>query len=492
MSSRVDLEGGGGANAREEVREPLLLPRVNGSAAAGTTKRHFVFGNSYKIGRKHPWIIYFSTLVAVCGSYQFGSNVGYSSPTESGITEDLGLSTSEYSVFGSIVNLGAMIGAITSGPIADLIGRKGAMGLYGVFCTAGWLTIGLAQNTFALDTGRLLGGYGMGAFSYVVPVYISEIAPSELRGSLTTVNQVMVCTGVSTVYILGILVSWRTLAFTGIVPCAVLLVGLLFIPESPRWLAKRGREKDFEVQLQRLRGHDVDVTSEAAEIQSYINGLQHLPKASVLDLFKRRYRRSIIVGVGLMVFQQLGGISGICFYATSIFEAAGVSSNVGTISYGCIQVIVTILNSLLIDRTGKKPLILVSSTGMLLGCVTVATSFFMKSHNISVNAAPSLAVVGLLLFIAGFAAGMAAIPWVIMSEIFPINIKGRAGSFAALVNWSCSWAVSYMFNSLMSWSSYGTFLLFGTVNAMGIVFVIKAVPETNGTTLEKIHAGITE
>ncbi|GAB2234341.1 hypothetical protein Droror1_Dr00003589 [Drosera rotundifolia] len=332
----------------------------------------------------------------------------------------------------------------------------------------------------------------MGAFSYVVPVYIAEISPSELRGRLTTCNQVMVSTGVSTVYILGILLPWRVLAFTGLVPCALLLMGLLFIPESPRWLAKKGREKDFEVQLQRLRGHDADISSEAAEIQEYIDGLQHLPKAKVLDLFQIRYRHSLIVGVGLMVFQQLGGISGICFYATSIFEAAGVSSNAGTISYACLQVVVTVLNTLVIDRIGKKPLVVVSAAGMLVGCVTAATSFFLKTYGLATSISPALAVAGLLIFIAGFAAGMAAIPWVVMSEIFPINIKGTAGSFATLVNWSCSWAVSYSFNFLMSTSSYGTFLLFGTVNALCILFVIKVVPETKGRTLEKIHSSITE
>ncbi|KAL9251747.1 Sugar transporter ERD6-like 7-like protein [Drosera capensis] len=392
-SGRTDVENGHAVEG-EAAREPLLVSTSNGGAAGGASGFSYRKSSS-RSSRKQPWIVYLSTLVAICGSYQFGSNVGYSSPTESGITEDLGLTTSEYSLFGSIVNFGAMVGAITSGSIADLIGRKKAMGVYGTFCTVGWLTIGFAQSALALDIGRLLGGYGMGAFSYVVPVYIAEISPSELRGRLTTCNQVMVSAGVSTVYILGILLPWRVLAFTGLVPCGLLFAGLLFIPESPRWLAKKGREKDFEVQLQKLRGQDADISSEAAEIQDYIDGLQHLPKAKVLDLFQRRYRHSLIVGVGLMVFQQLGGISGICFYASSIFEAA-------------------VLNTLVIDRIGKKPLVVVSAAGMLVGCVTVATSFFLK------------------IFIAGFAAGMAAIPWVVMSEIFPINIKGTAGSFATL------------------------------------------------------------
>ncbi|PRQ26211.1 putative major facilitator, sugar transporter, major facilitator superfamily [Rosa chinensis] len=455
----------------ENSREPLM--NRDGSAHEG-----------------HQWMVYLSTFVAVCGSYEFGCCAGFSSPTQDAITEDLSLSLAEYSMFGSLLTFGAMIGAITIGPIADFIGRKGAMRLSSALCVAGWLAIYFAESIWPLDIGRLANGYGMGAFSYVVPVFIAEIAPKNLRGRLTAANQLMICAGVSVSYIIGIVVSWRALALIGLIPCAVIIFGLFFIPESPRWLAKTGKHKEFEVALQKLRGEDADVSHEAAEIQDYIATLDHLPKAKMLDLFQRRYSRSVIIGVGLMVCQQFGGINGVCFYVSSIFEQAGFSSSIGTITYAILQVVVTGIGAAVMDKAGRKPLILISGSGLVLGCVLTAISFFLKVNDLALGAVGALAVTGILVYIGSFSIGMGAVPWVVMSEIFPINIKGQAGSLATLVNWFGAWLCSYTFNFLMSWSSYGTFILYAAINGLGIVFVVFLVPETKGKTLEQIQAAI--
>uniref|UniRef100_A0A7C9EF29 Major facilitator superfamily (MFS) profile domain-containing protein n=1 Tax=Opuntia streptacantha TaxID=393608 RepID=A0A7C9EF29_OPUST len=152
-------------------------------------------------------------------------------------------------------------------------------------------------------------------------------------------------------------------------------------------------------------------------------------------------------------------------------------------------VLITAIGATLIDKTGRKPLLLVSAAGLVLGCVLAAFAFYLKDHHID-KAAAFFAVAGILVYISSFSAGMGAIPWVIMSEIFPINVKGVAGSLATLVNWFGAWAISYTFNFLMQWSSYGTFILYATVNALAIIFVIKVVPETKGRTLEQIQAAI--
>ncbi|XP_059295580.1 sugar transporter ERD6-like 7 [Lycium ferocissimum] len=440
--------------------------------------------------KQNRCMVYLSTFVAVCGSFAFGSCVGYSSPTQSAIREDLNLSIAEFSLFGSILTFGAMIGAITSGPIADYIGRKGAMKMSSAFCVAGWLAIYFAQGALSLDIGRLATGYGMGVFSYVVPVFIAEIAPRDLRGALTTINQLMICCGASVAFIIGTMLTWRTLALTGLIPCAILLFGLFIIPESPRWLAKIGHQKEFELALRRLRGKDADISEEAAEIQDYIETLEKLPKVNLFDLFQRRYSSSLIVGVGLMVFQQFGGINGICFYTGSIFESSGFPSDIGTIIYAIIQVPITALGAALIDRAGRKPLLLVSGTGLVIGCILTAISYYLKGHELATKAAPILVVTGLLVYISSFSVGMGAVPWVVMSEIYPINIKGAAGSLATLVNWFGAWACSYTFNFLITWNSFGTFMLYAAVNALSILFVIKIVPETKGRTLEQIQADI--
>ncbi|KAK2990544.1 hypothetical protein RJ640_019824 [Escallonia rubra] len=485
MAFRQDIQKAE-QSVQEEIREPLV-PREKTEA---DEDGYGAEDQTQKGSKGHEWMVYLSTFVAVCGSYAFGSCAGYSSPTQSAIREELNLSLAEYSLFGSILTFGAMIGAITSGPIADFFGRKGAMRISSGFCTAGWLAIYFAEGPIPLDIGRLATGYGMGVFSYVVPVFIAEIAPKNLRGALTTTNQLMICTGVSVAFIIGTVLTWRTLALTGIIPCGVLLIGLFIIPESPRWLAKIGRQKDFEAALRRLRGKDADIAEEAAEIQDYIETLQKLPKAKLLDLFQRRYLRSVTIGVGLMVFQQFGGINGICFYVSSIFESAGFPSDLGTIIYAILQVVITAVGATLIDRAGRKPLLLVSASGLVSGCVLTGISFYLKSFDIAPKAAPALAVTGILLYIGSFSAGMGAVPWVVMSEIFPINVKGVAGSLATLVNWFGAWAVSYTFNFLMSWSSYGTFILYAAINALAILFVIVVVPETKGRTLEQIQAAI--
>ncbi|KAJ7008404.1 hypothetical protein NC653_007161 [Populus alba x Populus x berolinensis] len=254
--------------------------------------------------------------------------------------------------------------------------------------------------------------------------------------------------------------------------------------------AKRGREEEFQKALQKLRGKEADISQEANEIKDYIETLERLPKARFLDLFQRRYLRSVIIGVGLMVFQQFGGINGVCFYVSNIFESAGFSPSLGTIIYAILQVVVTALNTTVIDKAGRKPLLLVSASGLILGCIITAISFYLKVNELATKSVPALTLTGILLYIGSFSAGMGAVPWVIMSEIFPINIKGVAGSLATLVNWFGAWAISYTYNYLMSWSSYGTFILYAAINALAIVFVVTVVPETKGRTLEQIQAAI--
>ncbi|CAM0874059.1 unnamed protein product [Alopecurus aequalis] len=427
-----------------------------------------------------------STSVAVMGSFSFGIAIGYSAPTQAQITQDLQLTLSEYSVFGSILTIGAMIRAVASGYIADVAGRKGAMRISALFCTVGWSAIFFAQSAASLDFGRFCTGFGVGVFSYVVPVFIAEIAPKALRGMLTALNQLLMCTGLSVTYIVGTMVSWRMLATAGLVPCIILTVGLFFIPESPRWLAKVGRQKEFEIALQRLRGKHADVSLEAEEIKEFIESIESLPKAGIQDLFSRSYIRPVVIGVGLMVFQQFVGINGILFYASETFVSAGFASgNLGTILMGCIQAPITALGALLMDRSGRKPLLLVG-----LGSLMSGISFCLKIHGIFSEQVPIIALTGIMVYIASFSLGMGSVPWVIMSEIFPINMKGIGGSFVTLVNWSGSLAVSFAFNFLMSWISSGTFFFFAFVCAMAILFIVKIVPETKGKTLEEIQASI--
>ncbi|KAJ9171906.1 hypothetical protein P3X46_015207 [Hevea brasiliensis] len=540
MGIKEDIENGNdNANngVHKEMREPLigknLADEEDGSREQNSNKQR-------------EWMVYFTTLVAVCGSFEFGCCVGYSSPTQDAITEDLSLSLADlccmqHSIVGSILTFGAMIGAITSGPIADFIGRKRAMRASTAFCVAGWLFIyskSLIQlnnsknGALALDIGRLATGYRMGVFSYVldsnVPVFIVEIAPKNLCRALRTLNQLMICSGVSFFYVIGTVLTWRALALTELIPCAILLFGLFLIPESPRWLAKMGREKHFEIALKTLRGKDMDISHDADEIKDYIETLERLPKAKLLDLFQRRYLRSVIIGVGMMAFQQIGGINGVCFYLSNNFESAGFSASVGTIASAIIQVVVSSLNTTVIDKGGRKPLLLVSASGLVISSIIIAISFYQKAISklsdlanfffpsvslkyltsicriiLSRNGCSSLGcnvrdnilnrteILAIRLMIPTTTTTTTIITIIpFFLQIFPINIKGVGASLATLMNWFGAWTISYTYNFLMSWSSYGTFVLYAVVNALGILFVTKVVPETKGRTLEQIQAAI--
>ncbi|KAH0863620.1 hypothetical protein HID58_080831 [Brassica napus] len=297
--------------------------------------------------------VFLSTFVAVSGSFCTGCGVshllyipilfaacsaGFSSGAQSGITKDLSLSVAEYSMFGSILTLGGLIGAVFSGKVADVLGRKRTMLFCEAFCLTGWLAVALAQDALWLDCGRLLLGIGVGLFSYVIPVYIAEIAPKHVRGSFVFANQLMQNCGIALFFIIGNFIPWRWLAIVGFVPCVLHVFCLFFIPESPRWLAKKGRDKECRSALQRLRGPDVDISCEANTIRDTIELSELDGETRMAELLQRRYAYPLLIGVGLMFLQQLSGSSGVTYYASSLFQKGGFPSAIGTSVIATIMV----------------------------------------------------------------------------------------------------------------------------------------------------------
>ncbi|KAK3418504.1 hypothetical protein EUGRSUZ_H04439 [Eucalyptus grandis] len=440
-----------------------------------------------------------SAFFAVCGSYVFGNAVSYSSPAESGIMDELSLSLAEYSVFGSLLTVGGLLGALCSGKVADLIGRRGAMWVTDVSGIIGWCAIFLSESAWSLDLGRLLLGFGVGLASYVVPVYVAEVTPKNLRGGFVSLCMLVIAGGMSMTYIIGSLVNWRLLACLGIIPCLLQLGGLFLIPESPRWLAKVGREKDMKAALQRLRGKNADISKETSEIKykislqqnGYIETLQQVSEHRIFHIFQRKYARALTVGLGLMVFQQLGGLSAYGFYMSSILKKAGASTTAGSITTAIVKLAANIVAVFLMDKFGRRPLLLVSASGACLAGFLIGLSFLLQDYHQSTDVVSTLTFVGIVVFSGFFAMGLGGIPWIIMAEIFPMNVKGPAGSLVNLVSWSGSWLVAYTFNYFFEWSSAGVFFAFSGICCSAVLFIAKMVPETKGRTLEEIEASMT-
>ncbi|TVU20286.1 hypothetical protein EJB05_36489, partial [Eragrostis curvula] len=460
--------GGGGYDSGSDhdggvLQRPLLPNSGSWYRMGGMGSRQSSLNagtSSMAMMRESHVSAFLCTLIVALGPIQFGFTGGFSSPTQDAIIKDLNLSISEFSVFGSLSNVGAMVGAIASGQMAEYIGRKGSLMIAAIPNIIGWLAISFAKDSSFLYMGRLLEGFGVGIISYTVPVYIAEISPQNMRGVLGAVNQLSITIGILLAYVLGMFVPWRLLAVIGMLPCTVLIPGLFFIPESPRWLAKMNLMDDCETSLQVLRGFETDITAE--------------------------------LGIGLLVLQQLSGINGILFYASSIFKAAGLTnSDLATCALGAIQVIATGVTTSLLDRAGRRILLIISAAGMTISLLAVAVVFYLKdsmSHDSDMYYILSMvSLAALVAYVIAFSFGMGAIPWIIMSEILPVSIKSLAGSFATLANWLTSFGITMTANLLLSWSAGGTFVSYMIVSAFTLVFVILWVPETKGRTLEEIQ-----
>ncbi|KAJ8529455.1 hypothetical protein K7X08_036290 [Anisodus acutangulus] len=365
-------------------------------------------GNKFLAGTTTPVVL--SICVVMCGSLAYGFAVGYSSPAQSGIMADLGLSIADYSTFGAILTLGGTIGALVSGTIADMVGRR---------VSAWWL-----------DIGRFLMGIGAGILLYVAPIYIAEISPKSIRGGCTAAIAFMVYFGFSVMFLIGNILTWRTLAIVAIIPSLVQLIGIFFIPESPRWLAKIGRDKEVEASLQYLRGKNVDISLEAAEIKENVESLQQLSGSRYLDMFNRRYAHSLIVGVGVLILVQSGGTDAISSFAGSIFKKAGCSVSFATTAMGFIQLPFAAMGVFLLDATGRRPVLMVASAGTCLGNFLVGVGFLCKDYDQMSQLSATLVGTGILVFSIFYAMGVGGAAITIVSEIFPMNIKGSAGSLA--------------------------------------------------------------
>lgn len=398
--------------------------------------------------------------------------------------------------------LGCMLGAIAIGYLADKVGRKISIIIGSLFFVAG-AVVQTASGTLAvLFTGRFIGGVGIGILSNVVPLYISETAPTNIRGTLVSVQQLMITIGILIATIINVIIyktvneeedlRWRLALGLQIVPGACLFVCMFFQPYSPRWLASRDRNEDSLTVLAKMRRSDsdsVEVQEEYNHIISSIQAERQIGNASLKELLLPGIRNRVIIAIVLQFFQQFTGINVIMYFAPRLFEYMGFSkdtaSTVPTLISAFVNVIATFPALYLVDRLGRRKLLV--SGGLLMAismaCVTLFTK--LAEANPGVQAYCYLGAVFIYLFTASFAYSWGPVVWVYQSEIFPLRVRAAGTAIATFTNWACNGIVGKVAPLLLEqYIGNYIYLLFAALGLSMAAFVQFAVPETKGFSLE--------
>jgi SP family galactose:H+ symporter-like MFS transporter len=451
-----------------------------------------------------PWLVVVLTVILFSGGL-FGYDQGVISGALHGIKATFSLSGLLVEVVTSWVTLGALFGALAGGELADRIGRKRTVLIAGAMFTLGALVQALAPDTIILVTGRLIVGAGVGVAAVAAPLYAAELAPTKLRGRFVSSYQLAITAGIFLAYLVdGWLAksdAWRWMLGASAVPGLLLFVAALVAPESPRWLMKMGRRPEAAAQLQKIRpGVDFKQRLDAIEVSLR----KEAGKASWAQVFRREWRRPLLIGIGLAVFQQVTGINAIIYYADQIFASAGFASQssqttVTTWAIGGVNVLATFIAIAFIDRLGRRRLLLAGLLGMgvSLGVVGVAFRFIDAAPDGAAAAGPSVAgivtLLALIAFIICFAFSMGPVVWTVINEIFPGHVRGRAVAVATAANWGSAFLVSQFFLTLIGAIGNSlTFWLFAVFCAVAWVWIYFRVPETKGLSLEQIQQLWTE
>ncbi|KAG8226601.1 hypothetical protein J437_LFUL007293 [Ladona fulva] len=439
---------------------------------------------------------YIAALTATLGAFALGTALAWTSPVSKTL-EDGGMgfpvSSTDKSWIGSLMGLGAAAVAFPIGFCMDKIGRKATMIVMAAPFIVGWALIIWATNVDMLLAGRFFTGLSGGAFAVVAPVYIGETAQKDIRGTLGTYFQLMICLGILFSYAVGAYVPifWFSIA-CGIIPI-VFAAGIAFIPESPAYYLSKGRVDDARKALTWLRGNDYDCEPELLEMQNTAETAANMKSQVRLHtaFSSRASIRALVISLGLMFFQQLSGINAVIFYSEPIFKEAGsgIDPSISSIIVGVVQFVATFVSTLVVDRLGRRVLLILSDSLMALCTVVLGVFFYLKNHGSDIDSLGWLPLTSVCIFIIVFSLGYGPVPWFMVGELFPAQIKHIASPIASFTNWILAFIVTRFFQDIVdAWKEETAFWIFSVLSAIGTAFVFFVVIETKGKSLEEIQS----
>lgn len=449
--------------------------------------------------------VWFMAMIAATGGLLFGFDTGVISGAIPFMQKDLNISESGIENITTFALIGAMIGALVSGYLSDKFGRKRIILVAAVIFLLGAIGCGSASGVSGLMAARIFLGVGIGVASFSTPLYLAEISPASIRGTLVSMFQLLITVGLLGAFLSDSVFAddanvscWRNMFYVGVIPAIILLVGMCFLPESPRWLLSKGQEEKAIKILEKIEDPAV-IAEEVSKMKSDI--VQTKEEMSIAETFKQKWMFfPLMLAVMIMFFQQAVGINTVIYYGPSIFQKAGFESGeaavMAQISVGVVNVIFTIASLFLIDKLGRRKLFFLGMAGMVATLLMISFGFISLADESSNGR--YLVIASMLLYIAFFAVSMGPLGWLIITEVFPTKVRGVGSSIGSLANWG--------FNSLIVWTFYksingftnlfggnetygtaGVFCMFATIALIGIIWGYFFLPETKGKKLDEIE-----
>lgn len=425
----------------------------------------------------------------------FGLLFGFDEGAISGalplITKTFGISVMAEGFLTAAVPLGAVVGAILAATYADKLGRRKVLISCSVLFGLGSVASGIATGQEILIMARLILGIGIGASALAAPMFLAELAPAKYRGAVVSAFQLMITVGILISYLLDMILepmgAWRWMLAFGAVPAVISLIGIFLSPESPRWLAINGARDEAISVISQVQPHlsGDQVTQIVNEIETSKTGNGNIPSWNIF--LSDKVRPLMVFTIAAFFFQQVSGINAVIYYAPTIMNQAGFDGTstqlAATVGIGIVNVLMTIVAMFLVDRFGRRPLLILGFLGAAISLAVIAYVMQVGRPDLA-----PIGLAGLFAYIAIFAVSLGPLPWLYMSELFPLALRSRGMAMASVANWGCNFIVVFAFPTVVAkFGAPATFAMFGAFCAVGTVFSWFYAPETKGISLEEIE-----